>query len=248
METTFLSMQRQIFDDMAVQHYAYQIGGLELIEAFAEGTPVEGQQPIRDQVEAAVAPWALFGQGKIDESTALLVDREQREIIQDDYDDIWDHSFAAKGFVTAAGFTAVDPSGGPSFFEYVITPDWIDAELETPDLLVRTPDIPPIETAPVEIGRIGGVPIRWDPPDFGGIDIPDLPRVDIPDVRVDLDKLDLTANVANEEDRMLWIEEVVNAGLIERWHNDPDGLMVQVQLDLHTEVEKYRTVPDWPGS
>lgn len=245
METKFLSMQRQIFDDMAVQHYAFQVGGLDLVQGFAEGTPVNGRPPTRDAIDRTMAPWVLFEAGAIDESTGLLVDREQRDIIQDDYSQIWDHSPAAKLFVTGAGFTAVDPSGGPSFFDHVITPDWKELEVNIPDFTGKTPDIPSIETAPLEIGRVGGVPIRWDPPDFGGIGIPDLPSFETWDIDIDIDRLDLTANVANEEDRMRWIEEVVNAMVIDRWHNDPEGLMEQVQLDLHAEVESYRQIPAW---
>ena len=244
METTFLDMQKQIFDDMAVQHYAYQVGGLPLIEAFAEGTTPAGKDAERT-VSDMLDPWELFAQGRLDESTGLLVDREQRDIIQDEYDDIWNHSLATKLFVTAAGFTAVDPSGGASFFDHMITPDLIDATIDIPDFTGQTPDIPGIETPPVVIGGPGWPSIVWDPPDLPGLPIPDLPGFDTPDIRIDIDGLDPTANVANEEDRMTWIVEVVNAGVLERWHDDPAGLAAQTRLDLLSEVETYRQIPGW---
>ncbi len=242
METQFLDMQKQIFDDMAVQHYAYQVGGIELIDAFATGI-ADQQLPLDDQVSETREPWEEFAAGKIDESTGLLVDREQRGIIQDDYDDIWNHSTATKLFVTAAGFTAVDPSGGPSFLDHVLTPDLANPELNIPDFTGRTPDIPGVETPPVQLGGPGGPSVVWNPPDIPGLSIPDLPSFDTPDISIDIDGLDPSANVANEEDRMKWIEEVVNAMVIDRWHEDPQGLQAQTQLDLHTEVEKYRQVP-----
>jgi len=244
METTFLEMQKQIFDDMAVQHYAYQVGGIDLVEAFAHGT-VDTQNPIADQVAETLYPWRLFDDRKFDESTGLLVDREQRDIIQDEYRAIWDHSLATKLFVTAAGFTAVDPSGGPSFLDHVLTPDLIAAGIEIPDFSGNTPDIPRTETPPLVIGGPGGQRIVWDPPDIPGLPIPDLPSFTTPDISIDIDWVDPSANVANEEDRMKWIVEVINAYVLDRWHNDPDGLAAQTRLDLLTEVETYRQIPTW---
>lgn len=244
METTFLEMQKQIFDDMAVQHYAYQIGGLPLIDAFARANATSRDDFERSVVKT-VTPWELFADGRFDEATGLLVDREQRDIIQDEYDDIWNHSPATKLFVTAAGFTATDPSGGPSFFDHVITPDLIDAGIEIPDFTGRTPDIPGIETPPVVISGPGTPPIVWDPPDIPGLSIPDLPGFSTPDISIDIDGIDPSANVANEQDRMRWIVEIVNAYVLERWHDDPDGLAAQTRLDLLTEVETFRQIPSW---
>ena len=242
MEVTFLDMQRQIFDDMAVQHYAYQVGGLDLIEAFAHGT-AGGQDPPLNYIESTIEPWRLFESGRLEESTNALVDREQRRIIQDDYDDIWDHSAASKLFVTAAGYTAADPSGGPSFFEHVITPR-VRHEWDLPDfdgLVVG--DVPARETPPIRIDGPGDWDLRWDPPDLPGLRVPDLPPVVTPELRVEFEGWDLSANVANEEDRMRWIVDVVNPGVIGRWQHDPDGLTAQVHRDLAAEVERYRQVP-----
>lgn len=161
MEVQLLDMQKQIFDDMAVQHYANQVGGLELIDAFARAT-ADPRLPLEDQVAYTREP---------------------------------------------------------------------------------TPDIPGVETPPVRLGGPGGPTVVWNPPDIPGLQIPDLPSFETPDVHLDIDGIDPSANVANEVDRMKWIEEVVNAMVIDRWHNDPDGLLSQTQLDLPTEVEKYRQIP-----
>ncbi len=216
METTFLDMQQQIFHDMAVQHYAYQIGGTELIEAWALGAGL-----LEFEREPIVTAWHGFDDGELVTATEALVDREQRIIIQDDYDEIWAFSLASKAMITAASLSAADdPSGGESFAEHRITPE-LHAGWEVPN-----PAFPVPIYDPWRGWRAGE--IVWD----------------TPDVSITIDGLDPTANVANEVDRMLWIEGEVTPNLIEWWEVDPDGLLEVVRRDLDEASDGYRMVPE----
>ncbi len=194
MEKNFLEMEKQIFDDMGTQHYAYQIGGMDLIEEYAEGS-----SSVEDEAQKAevLGAWEAFERGDHDQAAIEMTDREQRDIIQDEYSEIWDSGIVNQAFVTVASVTAKDASEGEGFAEHTMTPD-VDVHLPLPL---------------------------------------------VPDIDGSLPGIDPTANVANEDDRMHWINGEVLPNVLDRSNKDPEGLREQVHRDLDEEVERYRQVP-----
>ena len=83
-ERSFLAMQKEIFIDQGGMHEAYLSGGLPAIDELrrarlADDSAMTGWTYIHDGVEQSEADWIRQGNG-------LLLDREQRRIIADDYD------------------------------------------------------------------------------------------------------------------------------------------------------------------
>lgn len=98
-ETTFLSMQKQIFTDIGSQHFAFQQGGITEIERMrAAGLVTEPMaQAWRniDSVPHYSNPQDYHGltttqQELLHEASYNIADREQNFIIADDYDQIRD--------------------------------------------------------------------------------------------------------------------------------------------------------------
>ncbi len=106
-EQRFLSMQKQIFDDMAWKHAAYSLGGIDLMREMHDG----GQLSPRE-----LAPFEQIASGvpeRVRAGNEALLYREQRNIIQNDYDALRDHDGPiGEGFSTMLTWTANNPIPG----------------------------------------------------------------------------------------------------------------------------------------
>lgn len=125
-ETTFLSMQKQIFTDIGSQHFAFQQGGIAEIERMrAAGLvtdPMDQAWRNIDSVPQYSNPQDYHGltttqQELLHEASYNIADREQNFVIADDYDQIRDRP---SGVVFTEAMTVLGtPSivGADSYYE-----------------------------------------------------------------------------------------------------------------------------------
>jgi hypothetical protein len=71
-ETTFLTMQKQIFEDQATMHEAFLAGGADAIAELHDAHIVD---------EATLEAWRQIAAGRLEEGNRTLLLREQRDII-----------------------------------------------------------------------------------------------------------------------------------------------------------------------
>jgi hypothetical protein len=71
-ETTFLTMQKQIFEDQATMHEAFLAGGADAIAELHDAHIVDS---------ATLAAWRQIAAGRLEEGNRTLLLREQRDII-----------------------------------------------------------------------------------------------------------------------------------------------------------------------
>lgn len=76
-------MQRDIFEDLAWQHEAYAAGGIDEIERLVSQGELD-----REALDA----WQAIDDGDVEKGNHLLLDREQRKVIQEDYQTMRDHT------------------------------------------------------------------------------------------------------------------------------------------------------------
>jgi hypothetical protein len=110
-EHKFLSMQKQIFDDMAYKHLAYSVGGIGLIRDLADGNQIDLQSASAFENIASGDPTA------VSRENASLLEREQHFIVQNDYDEMRNHDGpVGDAFTEALTWTAGNPiPGGHSY-------------------------------------------------------------------------------------------------------------------------------------
>ena len=111
----FLTMQRKIFDDLAWQHVAYSEGGIAEMRRLA----ASGQLP-----PELLHAWEDIASGEPDRIAAgneALLNREQRQIIQPDYDEMrGHHGPVGEIFTRVLTWTAQSPiPGGHSYGDVV---------------------------------------------------------------------------------------------------------------------------------
>lgn len=136
-ETTFLRMQKDIFDDLAWQHVAYQHGGIAAIDAL----------PATDMPDKTKASWHDIDSGdpaRIKQGNADLLYREQHDTIQQNYDRIRDHSWMTHGLTTAMSVVGESPvDGGKPFREVEMTRIiWHHPEVDAGPLHIPLPPVP----------------------------------------------------------------------------------------------------------
>ena len=122
MEQTFLSMQRQIFEDLAWQFLAYDTEGKEFIQNLLLNDSAIQVQLTQYERDALVAVWEAVENSQIDLAIEKMSEHEQWNIIQDEYDAIWNSGKLAKTFTTFGSWTSpplIENSG--TFYEVVIT-------------------------------------------------------------------------------------------------------------------------------
>lgn len=112
-EHKFLSMQKQIFDDMAWKHSAYSLGGIELMRQLSDNGELAPSE---------LAPFEDIASGvpeRVREGNRALLYREQHDVIQNDYDEMRDHHGPiGEAFTDALTWTAGNPiEGGDSYRE-----------------------------------------------------------------------------------------------------------------------------------
>ncbi len=157
-ETTFLKMQQNIFDDLAWQHVAYQRGGMAALGALHD----------RDSLKKVhLGAWREIDSrdaARVQRGNLRLLRYEQEKIIGDDYDAIRDHSEVTWLSTLGMSVVAESPIDGGRPFREVVPYD-VKPTVNTPriplvpDRLV--PDRVPFTDVPVPGG--GGVSI--DTPD-----------------------------------------------------------------------------------
>ncbi|MGX9899359.1 WXG100 family type VII secretion target [Arthrobacter sp. SA17] len=96
-ETTFLSMQKEIFEDIGSQHYAYQQGGIAEIQRLERAGVVNQRMALAWTLTDSVPPYSdpqqfhsltPGQQAALHNASYNMADQEQNYVIADDYDDI----------------------------------------------------------------------------------------------------------------------------------------------------------------
>lgn len=163
-ETTFLSMQQEIFRDQASMHAAYEHGGMAEIERMYESGAID---------ETAYDAWADIASGdpqRVTEGNTEMLRREQQDIIADDYQDMRDHPVTGEAMtymMTVVGEASIPGAG--TFADY----DPLSITAETPgpenvgipftDVSFDNPTQGSVTvTTPLPDGNIADTPQRWD--------------------------------------------------------------------------------------
>jgi uncharacterized protein YukE len=163
-ETGFLAMQKEIFDDQASMHAAYEHGGMDEIERMYESGAIN---------EMTYDAWVDVASGdpeRVAEGNTEMLRREQQEIIADDYDNMRNHPVTGEAMtylMTVVGEASIPGAG--TFADY----DPLSVTVETPG--PQGVDIPftgvsidnPLQgsvtvTTPLPDGNIADVGQRWD--------------------------------------------------------------------------------------
>lgn len=159
-ETTFLDMQKQIFDDLAWQHVAHRVGGMEVIQQLADdGMILPLQLDAWHDIDSGVPD-------RVEAGNASLLRHEQSTIIGDDYDAIRDHSPITWATTMGMSVLASSPVPGGRPFREVV-PVEVGLYVDTPDRVTIYPD----RVGPFDL-PFGAVSI--DTPDRVGASV-DLP-------------------------------------------------------------------------
>lgn len=216
-ETQFLHMQRQIFDDLAWQHIAYEEGGIDAMEALHERGHID---------DVHLGAWrdiTAGGRELVERGNRDLLHHEQERIIGDDYDEIRGHS--PLSWMMTMGMSAVAHSpvpGGRPFREVVP----YEVVVDTPDRFPLVPDwVVPDRIPWTEVDVPGGGGVHIDAPDE--IHLLDLPL----------------HNVSIFENRWRWIAQ----DMLPAWldHVDDGTAAALVAEPLPDQAARQRLIPDW---
>jgi hypothetical protein len=158
-EHKFLSMQRQIYDDMAWQHVAYSFGGIGLLREIHAHDPAGFRA-------SQLQTWEDIASGNPDRVTsgnADLLFREQHDIIQNDYDEMRGrHGVEGDLFTYTTTAMAQNPiPGGHSFtHDYPLHAGF---DVPTPQApFTNWPPRPHVDvTLPLPDGNISNFSDRW---------------------------------------------------------------------------------------
>ncbi|GAB3169360.1 hypothetical protein GCM10027059_34090 [Myceligenerans halotolerans] len=159
-ETTFLSMQQEIFHDQASMHAAYEHGGMDEIERMYESGAID---------EATFDAWGDIASGdpdRVSEGNVEMLRREQQDIIHDDYQDMMNRPVTGEAMtymMTLVGEASIP--GTQTFAE--VNPLTITAETPGPENVPFTPWDNPFQgevsvTTPLPDGNIADTGQRWD--------------------------------------------------------------------------------------
>lgn len=207
-ETTFLDMQQQIFFDQGSMHQAYVDGGVAAIEemhaaGLIDDTVLRGWRDVASGVPARVAAG----------NEAFLL-REQQEIIDDEYQQMYRHSPTGPAMTWA--MTLI---GAPSI----------------PDAR-GYPDVFPLTVAAETPG-----PERLGTPDrVFGVDVPSV-SVDNPtQVRVTVETPFPDGNIAHFDDRWALIEQDTLPRYQSLLTDDPDRARALIAGSAEDRIAGYR--------
>ena len=221
-ETTFLTMQRNIFDDLAWQHLAYQQGGLAAMEALYTDGTLEAEH---------IRAWRDIDSGqrsRVEMGNLALLSYEQDQIIGDDYDRIRDRSPVTWLLTMGMSYLADSPirDRGRPFREVV--PYEVKVNINTPDRFPLWPDGILPDRIPYTDVRVPGSDGVYAPfPDEVTLDFGDLP----------------INNVSIFDKRWQWIEDDMYPAWLELDGSGDAGAVVATPIeDL---ADDQRTIPDW---
>jgi uncharacterized protein YukE len=211
-EDRFLGMQREIFDDLAWQHEAFLLGGVPLMREIGSRYP-------SDLTQRDLDAWEDIGSGdpeRVSTGNRELLLREQKRVIQNDYDAMREHH-GPVGDLFTYGFSAMADNpipGGQAYRDY--DPIVLGGEWDTPE---------------VPIGPLGpfGPHLDWDPPDVGAHVTLPLPA----------------GNLSNFDDRWGWIENDMLPHYQELLR-DPDATRTLVSTPVADRAGDFRKLPDLP--
>lgn len=149
-EDTFVSMQRQIFEDMGWQHAAYDRGGIEEMRSLAARGELSPQ---------LLTVWEDIASGdpeRVQQGNMALLRREQETILQDDYDAMQERPLG-RSVTYLLGQVSESPITGGEPFRDVVN----DVQIDLPDQIrVPVPALP------------GGGSVEIDTPDTLTLDSP----------------------------------------------------------------------------
>ncbi|GAA1866034.1 WXG100 family type VII secretion target [Myceligenerans crystallogenes] len=159
-ETTFLSMQQEIFHDQASMHAAYEHGGMAEIERMYESGAID---------EATYDAWADIDSGdpdRVSEGNVEMLRREQQDIIHDDYQAMMDRPVTGEAMTYMMTLVGEASIPGTSTFAEV-NPLTITAETPGPDNIPFTGIDNPLQGSvsietPLPDGNIADTPQRWE--------------------------------------------------------------------------------------
>jgi hypothetical protein len=162
-ETTFLGMQKNIFYDQAMMHEAYLAGGTDAIHELQLAGLID---PRTEQAWDWIDEGRATGNSSLIESgnTALLR-REQQDIIDADYQRMYDHPVVGPPFtylMTAVGEPSIP--GAQSFADY--RPLWVTIESPGPERIPLVGWDNPLQVevnirTPLPDGNIAHFDDRW---------------------------------------------------------------------------------------
>ena len=209
-ETTFLDMQRQIFFDQGSMHQAYAEGGMDAVRE------LEAAGLIKPEILDA---WSDVDSGvpeRVQAGNELFLLREQRDIIDDDYQKMYDH-----------------PVTGPAM-------TWMMTQIGTPSIpgAQGYPDVDPLT---IQVDTPGPERIGT-PSSIFGVDVPSV-SVDNPTQgELTVETPFAGGNIAHFDDRWRLIEEdtlPVFQGLLA---TDPDRARDIIASSVPDRIDDYRTL------
>lgn len=157
-ESTFLQMQKDIFDDLAWQHVAYAEGGLTALK----------NVPSTEMPARVLAAWTDIDSGdpaRIAAGNRELLYREQHDTIQANYDRIREHSTVTHLLTVGMSVMAESPvpNGGPmrDYMSYIPVP--------VPEVTIEHPlgipvPVPGVDTVhvPIPDRNVSVFADRWE--------------------------------------------------------------------------------------
>ena len=129
----FTRMQRDIFMDMGAAHFAYLEGGIELVREMG------ANEQLNDRLVRAFELIEVGDEASLIDAARIMAEREQRELIQDNYLTIEGMGDPGKLMLDAMSVMAVPPVVGGGSLQDVVPygdiadidqrMDWINAEI-----------------------------------------------------------------------------------------------------------------------
>lgn len=157
-ETTLLGMQKDIFIDMAASHEAYLDGGMDAIDEMAQAGLFDNGDPQR-----TVQAWEQIDEGRrtgntqlLDQGNRYLLHREQHDIIQENYEDMYNREKTGPAFTYMMGVV-----GGPSIpgAQTLAEVDPLQVEIPVIPNSPYSPDV--VVDTPLPAGNLADFSTRW---------------------------------------------------------------------------------------
>lgn len=214
-QVQLLSMQREIFVDMAAAHEAYLDGGVSTIERFYVGDPYGFEQPTVDAWRAVDEGWRTGDPELIAAGNELLLRREQQRVIANDYGTM--RSRPLTGEVVTWAMTLV---GAPS----------VPGALSYPEVFPLTVDLSPT------IGTPDHLPLF---PTVGpwSVSVP-LPHVEV-EAGADLVTPLPAGNIADFDDRWALIQQDTLPTYVELARDRPDVVLDELATPVGERAEAF---------
>lgn len=207
-ETTFLDMQKQIFLDQGSMHQAYADGGMPAVKEMQEAGLID---------QATLDGWTDIDSGdpsRVQRGNETFLLREQRDIIDDDYQKMYHHS----------------PTG-PAM-------TWAMTQIGEPSI----PDAKGYaDVFPLHVGvDTPGPRTLGTPHSIFGHEIPHVSVDDPAQVHIDVTTPFASGNIANFDDRWALIQQDTLPKFQHLLATDPQRARDIIASDVHTRIGDYR--------